>query len=202
MKLKRLFYALIGQGILFLLLAATSASAETAVFQQGENNYQGNSTNYIHKWYPTVNYNSSNRILVYAGAANSLMRFDLSSLPSGAYITDAQLSLYVASRTNANLLSVEIYGLLREWDPITNNWYKAAYNKDWEKAGANSTIIDRSKDIISSKIISETYKTYNFDITPIARKWAYYPETNNGIILSADSAYGGVGYLFANEKYS
>lgn len=204
MKIKKLFYKFIGQGIFFLFflfLAVTSVTAETAIFQQGENNYQGNSTNYIHKWYPTANYNSFNRILVYAGAANSLIKFDVSSLPSDAYITNAQLSLYAASRTNENLLSVDINALLRQWSPAASTWYRAFYNDDWEKPGARDTIIDRDENIISSEIISGVYRSYDFDVTTIARKWAHYPDTNNGIVLSADSSYGGVGYLFASEKY-
>lgn len=185
---------------LFLFIFSSPALAEeTIVFQQGLNNYQGNKATFIDKWAPTQTYSSSTYLKVYVGNSKALLYFDLSSLPQKTKINKATLSLYAASSTNSNPITIQVYPLKRSFDSAAS-WQKATHQESWEGFGASNTFKDKEPNLITSVYINRVYRTYNFDITPLVSRWVNYPQSNFGLVLESPNG-GGVGYFFASDNY-
>jgi len=125
----------------------------------------------IHSDNPTTNYGSSVAtalgITNYSGGGgiinSSLVKFDLSGIPSGATIDDVGIFLY-QSASNATGDDLNCYRLLEDWveSEATYNIYSTG--NSWDTAGAKSSAADRSSTLsatIESDTTSEVYKEWN-----------------------------------------
>lgn len=82
----------------------------------------------------------------------SLIKFDLSSIPSTANITSAVLNLWVSSSAGASSdLTINVFRVLRNWveDQVTWNVYSTG--NSWATAGCGNSTSDYNSTEISDK---------------------------------------------------
>jgi hypothetical protein len=116
-------------------------------------------------------------------AIASLLRFDLTALPAGSTIQQAQLLVYVLDRTNASDLQVSLYQVLRYWDAYQANWVEAVSGMPWEVAGCNGLGVDRAAQAVSSATLKGAGQWLTLDVTELVAYWAAHPDQNFGMAL-------------------
>lgn len=179
-----------------------SHGAYQAVFQQGTNGYSGASDTFINGWSADTNYGSSTTLAVRSGDwMAGLFRFDVSSIPAHATVTQAVLSVYVASRSNTNGMDAMTYGVRRPWVDIQATWNKATASTAWGAPGCNDTNTDRDPVATDREFLNATGTWYDFDITDLARAWVRNPASNYGVIIKGAVSGAGVEYRFYSAEY-
>jgi uncharacterized repeat protein (TIGR01451 family) len=115
----------------------------------------------------------------------SLLRFDLSSLPSDAIVSSATLSLYVKG-ASGGALTINAHRVTQPWNEAQVTWKardKAAgqlwttQGGDYDAAVAASTVVDDTKNVWRS-----------WSIGSLVAGWLSSPATNYGLILEAASS--------------
>lgn len=133
---------------------------------------------------------SNNGSLVFWGVNTSffvsLIKFDLSSIPANATITNAKLLLTCRSGTAS--ITAQIHRILRPWTEGGATWNKYDGTFDWATAGAKNTIIDYDDTLLGTltwtsidaqievPVLSEIVQSwvngsdpnYGFRITPVS----------------------------------
>ena len=175
----------------------TIPGTQSLTLQNGLNGYAGVTDTWIDEWQPTQNYHTgsdANFIRLYAdGHQNTLIRFDLSSLPAGSTVAAASLELKIGSRTNTNPLTAEIYRLTRAWIDDEATWQLASADAPWEVAGAGGSA-DHSGDSEAELLFAADGGTWvSADVTDLVQYWLDHPSENYGALLRADAG-GGVQY--------
>ncbi len=117
----------------------------------------------------------------------SLLRFDLTSLPTYAAVYSATLSLYSQSRTNISPLSVGAYQVLRPWVENESTWYLAATGNRWAFPGCNGLSTDRMNTPVATTTVAAVASWFAFDLTYLVRAWVADAETNSGVIIKTAS---------------
>ena len=78
-------------------------------FQQGQEGYLGVVDTQISSWDPDGNYSDSGKIVVrQGGVIDSLIRFDVSSLPEGVLVEKAILGVHVLERSNTGSMQAQV----------------------------------------------------------------------------------------------
>lgn len=156
--------------------------AQTKVFQQGHEDYDGTRDTYLSAWYTTRNYDRASALALRAsGLMVPLIRFDLGALPRDTEIAEATLILTVVSGGFYEQ-EVSVYEVLMPWVASEATWQRAATGVPWHTAGANGIGVDRSGVAVDAELaIAST--TIEFDITELVAKWVADPATNHGILL-------------------
>jgi len=151
--------------------------------------YEGVSDTYIDAWHKTINYGEGWKLKLRSGDVEAaLIRFDLSFLPPGAYVVDAELGVYVIARSNTTNLPASTYRVLRPWVDTEATWEQATGDDAWDVAGCNDPVTDRveapdDSQVLGSKGISDWW--YYFDVSDMVSHWVAHPEANAGLILKA-----------------
>ncbi len=127
----------------------------------------------------------------------SLLRFDLSSIPSGANITKAELKLHSSASSNTQRLYMSAYGMEKEWSEDAVTWLQTGTGTPWDIPGAAGTG-DHGPAVGWDWI--DTMKTENtlyasFDITELASAWLADPSSNHGVLINGEGI-GKVGWWF------
>lgn len=132
--------------------------------------------------FPTTNVGSSTTILV-SSVANSLIKFDISSIPASQTILSATLSL---TRDNAGTPTViGAYRMVRDWVEAEATWNIAQTAVNWGTAGANNTSSDYDPTLIRQwGYETAANETKNADITSVVSDWYDGTHTNYGIKLA------------------
>ena len=165
--------------------------------QRGLNGYDGVTDTWIDEWRPTQNLNVGTESLfvkVYTnGSQNGLFRFDLSEIPVGAIVRDAQLEMRIGSRSNTNTLVLDAFRLVRAWDDDEATWEQADATNAWEIAGAAGPS-DRSLVPEGQLVLNTGDLTWvSCDLTSLVQYWVDHPAENDGFLLRGRSG-GGVQY--------
>jgi hypothetical protein len=113
------------------------------------------------------------------GDLYAALRWDLSSLPAGATVNSATITLNVSNPTT------QVYGayeLKRAWSEEQVTWNQAATGSPWATAGAKGTTDRGSKiaDVAPTRIAPYTFTVP----ASVVQGWLGTPSTNNGIVLS------------------
>lgn len=117
----------------------------------------------------------------------SLLKFDLSSIPTNAVVTSAILTVTdngFDGATNDRVMSA--YRVLRVWTSAGVTWNKFDGSSDWGTAGCSNTTSDREAAGIGTVSMPGTEVAQDYNITLTASKvqeWISGALTNNGIIL-------------------
>jgi hypothetical protein len=129
---------------------------------------------FIHSGMPTADNSNSQYLYIgkdSGGVNRALIQFDLSTIPNGAYVTNASIELWHYSENNSNTLNISIYEITQPWVESVNWNTRPSYNPS---------------PISTTPVSSPTGNKYNFDITPLAREWVLGNKSNNGVIFIAD----------------
>ncbi|MBM4430623.1 MAG: DNRLRE domain-containing protein, partial [Chloroflexi bacterium] len=112
--------------------------------QYGSGGYTGSEDTYIYQYAPTTNYCTADPLKVgYKQQYATLVRFDVSSIPTNATITEATLQLYATGWDGSNM-TIEAYRILRNTTYCQATWERAQVGNLWGTAGCNNTVTDRS----------------------------------------------------------
>ncbi len=95
---------------------------------------------YIQRGNATTNYGGSTRLRVDgspdADERSALIKWEVSSIPDGAFISTASIRLNI---TNRSANSYQVYQLLRNWNEDQATWNQYASGSGWQTVGAQGT---------------------------------------------------------------
>ena len=144
---------------------------------------------YLDQWAPNVSWFDDRALSLRQGDIRApLLRFDLSSVPRGAVVDRAVVSLGVMGRTNEGYLNVAAYKVYRPWSGSQSTWAEALEGTPWAVAGCNDPLRDRSSVSVADIWLTESNVWYHLDITPLVQDWADDPATNYGLILKSSGS--------------
>ena len=115
------------------------------------------------------------------GTTRSLIEFDLSSLPKGAFVNDARLSLYYNSESQApgqvGDNAAYLRRIIEPWEESTVAWNMQPFYTT-----------DNEVSIPASSFADQDY--INIDVTALVRDMATFPNTSHGFMLMLQSEVG------------
>ncbi|MBI1884633.1 MAG: DNRLRE domain-containing protein, partial [Chlamydiae bacterium] len=171
---------------LIVSVKALSNTSNTITFQNGVNGYTGSKDTRLWSKAADVNYGGETELFVGRQnypELNSLIGFDLKSLPSGAKIDNATLELTVAQ--NGDSATVEVHQVTTDWTEGTGccgkdgaTWTFFNGTQAWTKAGG-----DFSSEITRTFTAEVAGQKVNVDITALVQKWVL-GTANNGLALT------------------
>ena len=123
---------------------------------------------------PTTNYGSKPLLDVDATSQVTYIRFDLSSIPSGASVNQATLKLYVNSVTTAGSFNVNY---------VIGSWSEGTITSSNAPAQGNT--------IASGVVVGAAEKNQYLliNVTPAVQAWLDGSQPNDGIVLVANSTF-------------
>lgn len=163
-------------------------------YQDGSNGYAGTTDTFLERWSDssgnTAHGNDANLNLIFSqGAlyADTLVRFELDGLPTGALSTKAELDLYTEAKPNITAaLTITAYRLLKPWNEKLATWNRPDANQTWGGGGAAKPGVDYDPTPLSS-VVAPAGQNGRFhmkwDITPALNVWLANPSSNYGILL-------------------
>jgi chitodextrinase len=160
----------------------TVSSLGEVTLQDGLNGYAGCRDNYMYVGYPTTNYGGSSlmRVTGYGAAEvqRALVRFDVSSIPTGLPIRKATLWLYSFNppQVKGSTGFYGAYKLTRDWGETTSSW-----NSPWTTPGGD---FEATADAQAPKQSSAAAPCwYAFDVTARVQAWINNPSDNYGWLI-------------------
>ncbi len=170
--------------------------------QYGLNAYAGAEDAMIYQYAPTINYASSDQLRVgYRQQYASLLRFDLSAIPTDATILSATLEVY-ANGWDGTAASFSAFRVLRSVTHSQTTWNQAQVNNPWASPGANDTTTDRAAIAESSVTASSIFRWYGLDLSALVQAWTQGTLANNGLLLRGSSATSTGIFYFASANHS
>lgn len=123
--------------------------------------------------------------------SRSLIKWDLSSIPTGSTITGATMRLRdIGTNLSSNNRSMKVYRCLRAWVENEATWNVYSSGNSWATAGAGNTTSDREATDIGSITMPATEVGQYYEITLTAAKvQEMFNGTiaNNGFVLKMDT---------------
>ncbi|OYD09074.1 DNRLRE domain-containing protein [Paludifilum halophilum] len=131
------------------------------------------------------------------GNARALLKFsDLSSLPSGANILDAELNLWTSEARGSGGI-YDLHALSRDFDETSATWNQADASTSWTEAGGDYN--DTASDDVPS--ISNDPKWHRWNAGDIVQQWVNDPASNHGFLVKRqDEAGDGERVLFLSSE--
>jgi len=174
-----------------------------AVLQQGRDGYQGCEDTTLHQYEPDTNYCTANLIDVgQHQSSESLIRFDVSMLPSNAVVSAAVLQVRAAGWDATNM-EIDAFYVTRTVHYCEATWKQSQASVNWGLPGGGDTGSDRRAIPESSVTTNGVNKRYGFDLTNVVQGWVDGSLANNGVLLRASEyAYTGpFRFMSAEEGY-
>ncbi len=148
---------------------------------------------FVHSANPGTNYGAGEELLVYeinstaVIHAQSLLYFDLSSLPAGTIIERAILRLYVTDLTNPQPSSLQIDQVLAFWDEASVTW------------GTRPQAVNVYPNVPPPTQIG----WFSVDVTELVARWVHQPSVhyNDGLQVRGYS-FAGAGITFSSREGS
>jgi hypothetical protein len=164
-------------------VSSSGGQPVTVAFQNGTNGYTGMIDASLRSDNATTNYGSATDLLV-DGSPDyaSVMRWDLSSIPTNKVVTSARLILRVF---NPSPGTYELYALKQAFNEAQVTWQRASTALAWQTAGANGAN-DRETTVLGTVTSSGNGSlTVTLNAAGIAKvqSWIASPATNNGFVL-------------------
>lgn len=174
----------------------TTAFVQTSTFSGEIDNEDSTIAN---QGYATDNFGSFNLAVgkTQSGEmARSMLKWDLSSIPPGSVIVNADMSLVAYNDSSIREITVNVHRLLKPWvegtlniqdrqldDPDSVCWIESGSGLNWEQAGA-SGISDRDSSILTAA--TNTGKdTFVWNLTSAVQYWLDGTWPNNGMLLES-----------------
>jgi hypothetical protein len=187
------------------------ARIRQVAFRQGWNGYTGVTDTSIDAGQPKINLNGQTDMWVRTpDISAALLRFDLSSIPTDAYVLRATLGVYVVNHSNQGDIAVEAYTLRKAWNVNEVTWERASASVAWTLRGANGTSgDDKDRDSVytdrrsfrwyryvdpftKQETMLDDASWYSLDVTQAAREWVTNPSMNFGVVLKGSGGSVGV----------
>lgn len=149
---------------------------------------------WVNGWLPTTNYGTRGEMYVRSGGVmGALLKFDISAIPIGATVVDAQLTIRGAANVgNPHRFTVSAYQVYRDWSEGEATWLNATAADMWGIPGLGDMASDRA-----------ATSTYDFDypvdltafeegtgelfIRDMVQDWVADPAVNFGVYLGMAS---------------
>jgi len=172
----------------------------TIILQQGNNGYAGCEDTYFYQYAPDANYCQRDAFKVgYRQWYAALLRFDLSSIPANAIVSEASLQLY-AKGWGGTGGTLDVHRVLRPFEACQATWNQAQDGSNWGLPGGNDTVTDRSATAESSVRVDNIWKWYPFDLTTLVQGWVSGSVANNGVLLRGASSRSTGLFYFASAQ--
>ena len=144
-------------------------------------------------------------------AARALLKWDLSSIPAGSVIVNAEMSLYSYNDGGNKRIAIKAHRLLRPWvegtldgqdrqldNPDSVCWTESGSGLSWQAGGASGSG-DRSLSSITMTTNSGVGR-YTWNITSAVQNWVNGNWANDGILLeSLNENLANIKYFNASE---
>ncbi len=171
---------------------ATPANvSQTLTLQQGREGYAGATDATIDGWNPTANFGTAAMLTIRSDDwKTSLLRFDVSAIPTNAQVKRATLRVYVSYRSKTYDMTLKSVRLLRDWVEGEVNWNQAAAGAPWGVPGVKCTVTDQAPPASDSKLLNNVKMWVELDVTGMAQLWVSDPASNKGMLLDGDAAAG------------
>lgn len=134
-------------------------------------------------WDPNANYDQErNAVDGYPNDKSTLLRWDLSSIPTNTQINAADIEISI---TGSTVFAYEIYELLRPWSAAEATWNIARTGSPWAQPGGFAVGSDRGADVLGTFIgeVGTTRLTLNAAGVAVVQKWIASPGSNHGFIV-------------------
>jgi len=112
----------------------------------------------------------------------SLLGFDIGSIPTGARILGATLSLERQSGAGS-AQPVSVHRISNSWSEDTVTWNDREAGNNWDTAGA-----DFDNTAVATTQVGPVNQRYEWNITPLVQDWVDGSYPNNGVALVAATA--------------
>jgi hypothetical protein len=157
----------------------------TATFQEGVSGYTGTSDTYLNSSSSGTNYGASGTLqiitpLLLGSTQQSLISFNLSSIPAGSIVTGASVT-FTASTAITLLPSVNIYKMLSPWTE-TSTWNSLSNGVSPNNIDASSTA-DASWGALIG--LNGTATLSGAALASTVQSWINNPASNRGWLLTA-----------------
>lgn len=130
------------------------------------------------------------------GASNgnvirSILKFDLSSIPTNTNIVSSSLNLWFSSTNNASPISISLFKVSRDWYENEASWNYAKINPStsWTNSGGDYVVSNKLStvsDLTSPVNLDTDLKKWNVP-THIVYNWRNNLDPNFGLIIKSDS---------------
>jgi len=167
------------------------------VLQQGVNGYTGTQGTYFDY---SGGYNQSSYLYVGAdGAVKSLLRFELSSIPTTASVSEASLAVYWRANSNGNSLTLAAQRVLQAWVDSQATRLQRQSGVNWHVAGMGSGSDYLASADGAALLAGAAGVWISVDVTDMVRAWVQEPASNHGLVLLQAAAGGYVVSAFCSE---
>jgi len=192
---RRHYAAIIVMIVMFVLLAGVLPNrlsldshaqdgSRTVTFRQGVEGYLGCADTRISEERPDTNLGNGELIIGMKGRVATLIRFDVSSIPSNAIVQEATLGLFAFNYgQRMGSIVAAAYQVIRPWKELEATWYKATNGDRWGLPGCNDTYTDRLGTALDSTTIFDRDHWYTWDVTAAAQDWVQDAASNKGVVI-------------------
>ncbi|NLS79073.1 MAG: DNRLRE domain-containing protein [Chloroflexi bacterium] len=195
-----LIYALdFNNGLWVLRATLPPVSPFQSLLQQGFRGYDGTADTYMFSWGSALTPGAEETLQLTAGnVRHSLIQFDLTQIPAGAFNVRASLELYVA-KPGSKDLRLYAHRVLRAWSEEHASWRNATTSIPWAIGGCNGLGTDRAGEIAFSVTVTPKTGWVSFDLSELARLWLADPAENYGVLIRSTGEDGQT-YSFVSSE--
>lgn len=170
--------------------AATSIPTEI-IFQNRAGIYNGCVDTFLDRDNPSTNYGNDGSLKIKTfqqyGYKRPIIRFDVSSIPSGSRVLSAILELRATDYTSADEgMYVSVYGLKQSWEELEATWDNRATRAYWATGGADNLQVDRDELPSDTQVVEETEIGYEWNVQSLVQAWVNGTRPNYGMILISE----------------
>ncbi len=147
--------------------------------------YVGTQDTRLDSLFPTINFGNERELVADSNPAQvSLVKWDISSIPTDVLVQDATITINV---TNPSLNGFDIFAVIRDWTELNATWRLRLQGNQWQAAGASGPT-DRGNVVLASVTATTTGLLsipLNAAGVAVVQGWIHDPATNFGIIFAS-----------------
>ncbi len=116
-----------------------------------------------------------------------LIKFDFSSVPKNAVVSEATLKLYNLDIVYADKGRFSCYPIKRKWDARYANWSHATKNVPWKSKGGDIDIsgsLNNGEAAVDEVLIAKKKRWVSLDVTALVKAWLSGRMKNYGMLLA------------------
>jgi len=131
---------------------------------------------YLNAREPAMNYGNIGHlhfgVSALGAVKTTVMWFDLSKIPQGAIVSEAQLDLFGQDVYRGGEVPLYVYGLKRDWRELEATWLEAKDDTPWGQAGAVSTFTDRDDSGVQGVFVDGgRAQYYEWNVQTLVQEW-------------------------------